>query len=102
MESIYIGESPSEESCEQLGPNYDKAKAIRECRAFISQIRRVVGEEPPGARLYVRSNAHDHGTYQSVECKYDPSDSAAVDYAFKCESVDIEYWDDVACVELQV
>ena len=102
MAQLYIGESPSGEHCEPVGPNYNATKAKAECRAYISQIRRVLGEEPPGAKLFVPSNPHVAGTYHTVEIKYDPNNKKARDYAYKCEGANIEYWDDLACQELNL
>jgi len=40
-------------------------------------LRRTLGNEPPGARLAIRENPHDFGTYLSVVCHYDPDKSEA-------------------------
>lgn len=100
-DSMYIGSTPCGEDCEQVGPNYRPAMARAECQAFIRQLRRAFGEEPEGARLYVKSNPHDFGTYLSVECQYDDSRPEAVEYAFKCEGYTVEHWDEMARVELE-
>lgn len=83
---ISIGPTPSDEPCEQLGPNYDPTKARAECKRFIALIRKTLGEEPEGARLAIQSSAHDFGTYYEVVCKYEDGNEAAMEYAFKCES----------------
>ena len=69
-DSLYIGESPWEESCAQLGSDMYWSNANKECKRFIQQIRRHYGAEPEGARLYIKSNPHDFGTYLSVECEF--------------------------------
>ena len=96
---IEVGATPCDEDCEQLGPGYDPAKARAECKAFIGQIRRELGLEPDGARLTVRSNPHDFGTYIEVACVFDDENEAASDYAFKCESTSPN-WDETARREL--
>jgi hypothetical protein len=44
--------------------------ARKECQRFINQIRNHYGSEPQGARLYIKSNPHDFGSYLSVECEF--------------------------------
>ena len=82
-----IGPVPAAEECQQVGmPGYDPIAAKQECQRFIDLIRQVVGEEPEGARLVVKSNPHDFGTYYEVAVKYDVNDEIAVEYAMKVES----------------
>lgn len=98
-DSIYIGETPNTETCEQMGDNYDSAKARRECRAYINQLRRVYGQEPAGAMFKVKSNPHDFGSYLSVECYYDDNNEEAMNYAFNAEA-GCDEWDAEAKAEL--
>jgi hypothetical protein len=99
---VDIGSSPPTESCAQIGsPGYD-VQARRECRAYISLLRRTLGPEPDGARLSIRSNAHDFGTYLSVVCYFAADSGPALDYALRCESEGPEEWDDVARQELNL
>jgi hypothetical protein len=97
---IDVGSAPYIEDCAQLGAAdyYDRAR--RECRAYIGQLRRLLGPEPPGARLKTKANAHDFGTYLSVVCQYETDNQAAMQYAFRCESDGPEEWDAVARHEL--
>jgi hypothetical protein len=97
---VDVGSSPTEESCAQVGsPGYYE-KARRECRAYIQQLRREFGAEPEGARLAVKANAHDFGTYLSVVCHYDPLKPTSIYYAFRCESESPVEWDAAARREL--
>lgn len=99
---VYIGSTPSDESCQQVGmPSYDAAIARRECRAFINQLRRVFGEEPDGAELRVKVERHDFGSYPEVVCYYDDENAEATEYAYKCEGDCPTNWDLPAIVELQ-
>lgn len=97
---IEIGPTPADENCEQLGPNYNPHKARKECYAFIHQLRRQFGEEPYGARLRVKSNPHDFGTYLEVVCDYNDNCEESQEYAFKCEGEAWPNWDDTAKAEL--
>ena len=96
-----IGSSPPGEDCAQVGSADYRARAHRECRVYIRQLRRALGPEPLGAKLDVRGNAHDFGTYYSVVGYYDPANEAAVEYALKCESSGPEEWDEEARRELK-
>jgi hypothetical protein len=97
---IDVGSSPPGESCTQIGSDGYHARARRECRAYIAQLRRVFGDEPHGAHLSVKCNPHDFGSYLSVICYYDERHPASVEYALRCESESPEFWDTQARQEL--
>lgn len=102
MEDLYLGENPADEDGAQVGqPDYME-KARKETRVFIGQLRRQFGNEPDGARLYVKSNPHDFGTYLSVNVSYNEKSEEATDYAFKLEGEFPEKWDDEARKELGI
>lgn len=103
-DSLYVGESPWEETCAQVGSDMYLVNARKECQRFIDQIRRHYGDEPVGARLYTKSSPHDFGSYLSVECEFvwDPSNDDDQDltpsqvYAFAIEGDDkgvLQNWD---------
>ncbi len=52
-----------------------------------------------GARLSIRSNPHDFGTYLSVVCYFDHRKQTSIDYAFRCETGP-HFWDEEAQREL--
>lgn len=95
-----IAPTPSEEDCECLGPNYRPDVAKKECRIFRQQLIRQFGEPPFGARLVITNNSHDLGVYHEVEVKFDDTDKAACDYAFKLEDECPEFWDEQARIDL--
>lgn len=101
-DEIAIGCTPAGEECEQLGPNYRPERARQECSEFIKQLRRQLGDEPQGARLRVKANEHDFGTYLEVVCVYDIDSEAAAEYAYKCEAEMPEFWDAPACEALGI
>ncbi len=99
---LYLGEVPAEEPCAQVGqPDY-MAKSRVECRAYINQLRRINGKEPEGARLYIKSNQHDFGSYLSVECEFIMGDTKSTEYAFECERNTPAKWDAQARLELRL
>ena len=87
-----IGSAPADEPTAQVGsPNYAE-EGRAECTRFLNLIRKTLGDEPPGARLAVKANPHDFGTYYSVVCHYDDEDEAAASYALRCESEAPKEW----------
>ena len=100
QEIIEIGTTPYEEECAQVGQDGYRAQAQKECAAYRSQLRRVFGEEPDGARLKIKGNSHDFGTYFEVACYFDPENEAAATYAYRCEAEAPAQWDDAARMEL--
>lgn len=99
QDCLDLGSSPSHEDCAQVGSEGYAQRARRECRAYIAQLRRRYGEEPDGARLSVKSNPHDFGTYYSAVCYFDGDNESAADYAYRCEA-GMETWDAEAIQEL--
>jgi hypothetical protein len=98
-ELVYLGPVPSDESCQQCGTrDYNTVKARKECNAFINQLRRQFGEEPEGARLSIKAENHDFGTYYEVVCYY--SDEQSCEYAFRVENEYPQFWDVDAVMEL--
>jgi hypothetical protein len=98
------GTTPPMESCAQVGSrDYDyHDRARKEAKAYMNQLRRLLGNEPNGARLSVKSHPHDFGDYLTVVCFYDPNDKAASDYAQKCECDGPSEWDEEARNELHL
>jgi hypothetical protein len=97
---IDIGSSPPAESCAQVGTKDYVERARLECGLYIELLRRILGPEPEGAQLSVKSNPHDFGTYLSVVCYFDPEHPESLDYAYRCESEGPEEWDHIAREEL--
>lgn len=99
---VYIGSTPCDEPCQQVGmPEFSADVARRECIAFINQLRRQFGQEPDGAELRIKTERHDFGSYPEVVCYYDDDNQASVDYAFRCEGETPTNWDMQAIIELQ-
>lgn len=102
MQAFYDlgGTTPPMESCAQVGQDDYHERARKEARAYIAQLHRVLGPEPPNVRLTIKSHPHDFGNYLTVIVYYDGVDSAACAYAQRCESGEIDEWDHIARVEL--
>ena len=90
-----IGSAPCNENCVQVNPEGDYHEAMRaECRRFLELIRKKLGVEPPGARLAVKANPHDFGTYYDVVCWFDDEYEEARHYALRCERDAPTTWED--------
>ena len=89
---IDIGSTPALEDCAQVGSENYERRAREECNRFIALIRKTLGEEPEGARLAVKSNPHDFGTYYEVVCYYEDTNDEARKYAMRCEDEAPEKW----------
>lgn len=89
-----IGPTPPEEQCAQIGAkDYDYHVMGRfECELYKKVLVEAMGEPPEGARLKIKSNYHEFGTYYEVVCWYEDSFQAAIEYAFKCESEGPTHW----------
>jgi hypothetical protein len=103
-EIIEIGSSPCDEESAQVGqPDYPE-RSRAECKAFINQIKRALGDPPEGVTLYTKSNPHDLGTYREVAAKVHAlgatSREEALGYAYRCEGESPAVWDDEARAEL--
>lgn len=99
-DELSLGTVPVEESCEQLGANYNPIRSCQECAAFINQLKRMHGVPPGKARYKITSNPHDFGTYHDVVIEFDESSKKEASYAYKVES-DLPFtWDDKAMMEL--
>lgn len=97
---IYIGSSPVEESCAQVGsPDYPERSRV-ECRAFVGQLLREFPNQPESAWFAIKTQAHDFGTYREVVVVYDDADEEALNYALKVEGNTPANWDERAKQEL--
>jgi len=92
-EYIEIGPCPCNEPAADIrDPEFARLNRD-ECQRFIQLIREVCGDEPEGARLGIRSNYHDFGTYREVVCYYDDDNEQAAEYAYHCEGDAPSNWD---------
>ena len=75
---VYIGQGPSEDD------RYSKYTSWLTCQALIIQLRNTFGNEPEGARLYLRSEMGGGG-YKEVVCEYDTRFPLSYAYAMMLE-----------------
>lgn len=93
-EDVYwLGPCPAEEDAVQVGsPDYAR-NAKAQCRAYIDAIRAVCGHEPEGARLTIRAQQHDFGSYYEVAVAFDGNNQVAAEYAAKCDDSAPTTWE---------
>ena len=96
-DSMYLGATPYEEDCAQVGSDDYMRRARQECRAYIKQLIRMFGDPPESCRLVIKSSPHDFGSYLAVEAVFD---EAGQEYALRCENQQPRNWDDQARAEL--
>lgn len=82
---MYLGSAPSDEDCAQVGSANYEERAEEECKRYIDLIKQNLGPEPEGAKLIIKRNPHDFGTYLEVVCRYDDTNEKASKYAMDCE-----------------
>ena len=106
----YIGSTPCEEDCAQVGSDDYFTNAQKECRAFVNQLWRVLEKEkgaspenkPESFNLVVKGESHDYGTYYEVAARYNDDDEAAGDLAYWLENNAPMTWDEEAKRELGI
>ena len=91
---VCIGSTPAEEECAQVGSDDYTSRAVPECKRFIELLRKKFGQEPDGARLKIKTNPHDFGSYHEVVCYFDENLPASVDYAYNMEAHCPATWED--------
>ena len=96
---IYIGSTPPEEDCVSVGGDYQKMRA--ECQRYIRALRHKLGPEPGSARLGIKREEHDFGSYCEVVCYFDTDDRPALDYALKCEGEGPLRWNENGFLEAE-
>lgn len=107
---VYIGSTPCEEDCAQVGSDNYFERARKECNVFIRQLWRHIEKEkgvtretaPDSFALVVKSEPHDFGSYYEVAARYNDNDEKAGDLAFWCENNAPTNWDEEAKKELGI
>ena len=106
-EYVYLGSSPCNIDCAQVGsPNYSEREK-KEIKAYIGQLTRVLESLghpkhtwPESFSLVRKVESHDFGSYAEVCAKFFDLDEEAGDLAYFLESNCPAEWDDIAKAEL--
>lgn len=97
-EWLGLGPTPTDTSCEQVGPNCNPTKMRHECKMFVAQLERTFPETV--GRYRVKSHPHDFGAYLDVEIGFDPENESEVETAYHVEANTPRHWDPEAYNEL--
>ena len=100
MTELELGCCPIQEEAPIMGGHGYWAKARRECKALIRQLRRLAGQEPWDTWLYVKSHVHEGGPFLNLGYRYPQDDPMGQNYAQRLQDVFPERWDDQARREL--
>lgn len=92
IDYLYIGECPADEECLQN----DDPRSAAECRIYARQLRRQF----PLARIRVKREPHDFGSYHTVVAEYDDGIPEEMGAAFDVEENSPLNWDLQAKFEL--
>lgn len=84
--------SPPDEPCVQ--GDADPRRAREEGRRYIELLRRVIGREPDGSELKVRSNPHDFGAYHTVVYFFEEGCQDHIAYMRRIENDGPLTWDE--------
>lgn len=101
-ETMDLESTPMEEDCASVGDADYTRRAKVECTAYMNQLYRIRPKpEDSTARLRIKANPHDFGTYYTVEAVWDLADEAGNEWAYYLEANMPAYWDNEALLELQ-
>lgn len=105
MEYIYLGQTPADEDCTQVGEENYSALARVECRVWINQLNRsfpIPERLASHCQYKIKSFNHDFGMYFEVVLAYSGGIIAACDFADNVEGNCPSEWDTEARVELGI
>lgn len=100
---LYLGPTPCDEDCAQVGESGYRAKATKEVNAFIKQLNRTFPyTEENNVNITSKWSSHDFGSYVEVVVVYVVDDKKSRDYAIEIENNCPYNWDEAAAEELGI
>lgn len=101
MDWMYLGPTPADEDCAQVGTNNFRQRAKKEMTAYCNQLYRQFPDATEiGVRFKIHWEMHDFGEYGEVVALYSDDNDKAYEYAINVEHNLPESWDDEALKEL--
>ncbi len=91
--------TPGDEPCAQVGSENYLVNSKIEALAYVEQLHRMLGKNPPGSFFKIVKCPHDFGTYLDIRFYYDDEDQHHIRYMIDVEN-GCEKWDDQARREL--
>lgn len=99
---MYLGPTPADENCAQVGEDNFREKAKKEMTAYMNQLMRQFPDVAEfNVRFKIKWQNHDFGTYGEVVAVYDAADQESTRKALDIEWQLPENWDEEALEELQ-
>jgi len=95
-ERLDIDTVPLDEECAQVGSTDYSERSKIECRVFADQIIREHGKPPGSARIAIKRNPHDFGTYLSIELVFNDDNEDESEWAYNVEGNLPMEWDEIA------
>jgi len=110
IDYVYIGSSPGEERCAQVGNENYSNEARKECKAYINQLWRIIKDKkritldvaPAGFSIITQGQPHDFGRYYEVVIKITEDNKEVWDLAIWVENNSPSEWDNEAKKELGI
>jgi hypothetical protein len=99
MEWIVLGNAPQKENI-PVTPRDQDSPAREIAEIFARQLVRHFGPPPVGVRITVERIRDRVCTLYCAVCRYDASDDAAFEYAWRCSENAPHHWDEIARREL--
>lgn len=99
---MYLGPTPADESCAQVGEDNFREKAKKEMNAYINQLmRQFPNVDEFNVSFKIKWQNHDFGTYGEVVAVYDAANQESARKALDIEWQLPENWDEEALKELE-
>lgn len=96
---LYLGKSPADEPCAQLGqPNFYE-QSCAELEALRNQLKRQFPHATCSIRLSCQD--YDFGEYQTLVAVFNPQNEQEVNHAYEMEKNFPKNWDELALEELK-
>lgn len=96
---LYLGPTPADEPCMQLGSkDWDLDKAREECKRYIQLLEKKFPGMPESCSFRVKVEQHEFGMSPEVVVSFDGAYPESVEYAFRVENNLPATWEDDAVV----
>ena len=99
---LFVGSTPADEPCAQVGSANYRDKARKECQAYQNQLIREFGNPPGEAKIVIKQQEHDFGFYLEVAVFYNEDNEEETGYAYQIEGAGSPRWDQAAKIELRL
>ena len=98
---FYLGPSPADEDCAQVGEDNFRQRATKEMNAYINQLYRLFPDaEEKCVTFKIKWFSHDFGSYGEVIAEYDDSDYESFKFCISVDNAIPYNWDEEALEEL--